>query len=187
MTTLQDIWNWYLSHDLRFQIIVAFSMALFSVSIALTIIVLRLRARKAIAERKASNLIEKIEPIIMEMIYDDMEEGEWKKNIVRMRNWLNKGMYDFHSYARISDYLVELHQQLEGESAERIRKIYRDIGLPERTLELLKSGAWHQKVKAIGALSEFQVRNYLFEVMQYVDHPKRLVRDEAQFAAIVLG
>lgn len=188
MNTFSELWNQFAAKDVRFQIVFTFSFGLFVLSVILFIVVLRLRNRKSNADKKAKALLAEIEPIILALIYE-VEEGdkEWNSQLAYLRNELNVSMYDFHSYAKVSDYLIELHQQLEGESAERIEKIYKDLDLPRMTLELLKNGPWHQKVKALSALSEFRIRQYLFEVVQYIDHDKRLVRDEAQFAAIVLG
>lgn len=187
MHFLADSWSAFLERDLRFQLIVFFAVTLLVVSIVLFSVVIRLRKRKSRAERKAKKLISKIEPVLLDLIYEEHKPSSWKKSIRGLRNELNFSMYEFHSYARFSDYLVELHKQLEGDSAKRIEKIYRDLSLPEMTLELLKNGKWHQKVKALSALSEFQVKKYLFEIIQFMDHKQRLVRDEAQFAAIVLG
>lgn len=186
MNLLVEWWESFLQRDFRFQLVFGFSVILLIVSVTLFSIVIRLRSRKARAERKAKELIESIEPILLQIIYQE-EEIDWKHEAIQLRNLLNTSMYEFHSYARVSDYLIELHKQLEGDSAKRIERIYRELELPKMTLELLKDGRWHQKVKAIGALSEFKVKQYLFEVIQYMDHPRRLVRDEAQFAAIVLG
>lgn len=187
MQMITNWWDSFLEKDLRFQVVIAFSVILLIVSIALFIIVLRLRARKSRADRKASELIDQIEPIILSLIYEEEDEVDWDHEIVNLRNILTFSMYEFHSYARLSDYLIQLHKQLEGDSAKKIERIYRDLEMPPMTLKLLKDGKWHHKVKAISALSEFRIKNYLFEVIQYMDHPQRLVRDEAQFGAIVLG
>ncbi|NVK28163.1 MAG: hypothetical protein HWE14_08965 [Flavobacteriia bacterium] len=188
MNFFSELWNQFAAKDIRFQFVFSFSVGLFLLSVVLFIIVLRLRRKKTMAAKKAKALLEEIEPLILALVYEvENDDPEWNRQLAYLRNELNVSMYDFHSYARVSDYLIELHQQLEGESAEKIERIYKDLQLPQMTLKLLKEGPWHQKVKALGALSEFRIRQYLFEVVQYIDHKQRLVRDEAQFAAIVLG
>lgn len=181
-----ELWLWFTSQDLRFKVVFLLSSTLLLVSIFLFILVLRMRNRRSSADKKASLLLEELEPTILDLVYSE-EAGTWEESLASMRNMLNINMYEFHSYARISDYLVKLHKQLEGEAATKVERIYKDLLLPERTLELLKKGAWHQKVKALSALAEFKVKRYLFEVIQFMGHRRRLVRDEAQFTAIVLG
>lgn len=187
MKELEYLWNLFLSKDIRFQIVLLFSILLFLMSVVLVIIVLRIRARKSMVEKRAAKLLEVIEPIILDLVYTDEYDDDWTRMIRELRNELNMRMYEFHSYSRVSDYLVNLHQQLAGESGDKIERIYRELKLPQKTLKLLKEGPWYHKVKALSALAEFGVKQYLFEVIQYVDHSQRLVRDEAQYAAMVLG
>lgn len=187
MDRVTQIWYWILAQNLRFHVVFGLSLALFLVSIGLFIYVIQLRNRRNRSEKLSRELVSFVEPIVLDLIYEDEDDRDWDKRISSMRSELNVRMFDFNSYARLSDYLVELHKQMEGETASKIERIYKDLGLPDKTLELLKKGAWHQKVKALSALAEFKVRKTLFEVIQFMDHPKRLVRDEAQFSAIILG
>lgn len=186
MSSVISLWDWILAQDPRFHIVFGLSVFLVLTSLSLFVYVLQLRNRRNLTHRLSEELLLEIEPLILDLVYSE-EDEEWPNRTSEIRSILNVKMFEFHSYGRVSDYLVLLHKQMDGEAAEKIERLYREIGLPDKTIKLLKEGPWHQKVKAISALGEFKVRRYLFEVIQFMDHPKRLVRDEAQFTAIVLG
>lgn len=186
MSYISELWWWFEAQNIQFQFVFTLAFLLIVTSLVLILTVWRLRNARLRALHFSEKLITEIEPVILELIYED-DERVWEYSIVELRTKLNITMFQFHSYARTSDYLVRLHKQLEGEAAERIEQIYRKIGLQEKTLLLLKEAPWHQKVKALSSLSEFRIKTALFEVIQFMDHKNRLVRDEAQFAAIVLG
>lgn len=185
MTFLSEWWSWFGLQSWQFRLIVGLAALLVVISVSLFIVVLRMRQKRLLVQARSEKLMEWLEPKILDLIYDD--EGSFEREIAYIRSELNLRMYHFHSYGKVSDYLMALRKNMEGDSSETINRIYRELDLPVRTLKMLKEAPWHQKVKALSALGDFGIREYLFEVLQYANHKERLVRDEAQFAAVRLG
>ena len=82
--------------------------------------------------------------------------------------------------------LLKLKNEISGEIAESIQKLYFQTGLIDYTLPKLRSKKWYSLAKGIRELRQFQVKEAHDEVINYINHPKREVRKEMQLYMVNL-
>lgn len=82
--------------------------------------------------------------------------------------------------------LLKLKNEISGEVAESIQKLYFQTGLIDYTLPRLRSKKWYSIAKGIRELRQFQVKEAHDEVIVYINHPKREVRKEMQLYMVNL-
>ena len=83
--------------------------------------------------------------------------------------------------------IEEMHKGVTGNSAEMLEHFYRDCNLAEYAVEDVKKGAWHIKARGFRELSEMRIKERFKLIVKYVDHPNKILRSEAQYAAVSLG
>lgn len=86
----------------------------------------------------------------------------------------------------IVSILLKLKNEISGEMAESIQKLYFEAGLIEYTLVKLKSRKWHIIASGIRELTQFEVKEVHGEIAKYINHPKKEVRKEVQLYLVNL-
>ncbi|MEO5991695.1 MAG: hypothetical protein ABIP68_08670, partial [Ferruginibacter sp.] len=82
--------------------------------------------------------------------------------------------------------LLKLKNEISGEIADSIQKLYFQTGLINYTLPKLRSKKWYCVAEGIRELRQFQVKEAHDEVATYINHPKSEVRKEMQLYMINL-
>lgn len=82
--------------------------------------------------------------------------------------------------------LLRLRNEISGEMAESIQKLYHNTGLISYALSRLKRKKWYVVAKGIRELTQFHVKEVHDEIAIHVNHPKREVRNEAQLYLVTL-
>jgi RNase H-fold protein (predicted Holliday junction resolvase) len=82
--------------------------------------------------------------------------------------------------------LLKLRNEISGEMAESIEKLYFQTGLINHALSKLRSKKWDVVAKGIRELTQFHVKKVHNVVMTNINHPKREVRKETQLYLVNL-
>lgn len=187
LQALRDFILYFQSLDARYQVVTLLVVIMVIASIVLSVIILRERSRKNQLELREARIRREAEPIIQEVIFSEQDSAEGQNSIKRLKRIIQSRFYRKANLAILNDILIHYRQNLGGESSKKLESLFRELELKDESLDLLKKGDWHEKAKAINDLSIMNMRELLFELLQYVDHPNSHVRNEAQFAAVKLG
>jgi hypothetical protein len=82
--------------------------------------------------------------------------------------------------------LLRLRNEISGEMAESIQKLYFQSGLISYALSRLKSKKWYVVAKGIRELTHFHVKEVHDEIVILVNHPKKEIRKEVQLYLVTL-
>ncbi|MCB0483768.1 MAG: HEAT repeat domain-containing protein [Flavobacteriales bacterium] len=83
--------------------------------------------------------------------------------------------------------LSETHKGVRGETGEQIESLFVDLGLDKYSVQMIKKGPWYKTAKGLREIAEFNVKAHIKLALKLVDHPNKILRSEAQYAAISLG
>lgn len=97
-------------------------------------------------------------------------------------------LYSINKFKRtiIVSILLKLKNEISGEMAESIQKLYFETDLIKHTLVKLKSKKWYIIASGIRELTRFQVKEAHDEIIKYINHPKREIRKEVQLYLVDL-
>lgn len=182
----KQAYYYFLSQDLRYQITIVMVILLLLLSVVLIFVILKERTRKAFYESRSKRLRNRIEPIVQEIVFGNLVNGRLNNAIRKLNRSIstgNKGL----NHEILNDLMVYYHRNIGGESAQKLESIYRQVNLKDERLTLVKKGDWAVRAKAITDLGTMNMREALFEVLQYSDDSNEYVRNEAQYAAVKLG
>jgi hypothetical protein len=82
--------------------------------------------------------------------------------------------------------LLRLRNEISGEMAEAIQKLYFQSGLITYAFKKFKSNKWYVVAKGIRELTQLQVKEAHDKVMIFVNHPKKEIRKEVQLYLVTL-
>jgi len=82
--------------------------------------------------------------------------------------------------------MSKLINDISGEMAHAIQKFYFETGLVNHALYKLKGKKWDVIASGIKELTQFEVKEAHDEIVKYVKHPNREVRNEAQLYLVSL-
>jgi hypothetical protein len=99
---------------------------------------------------------------------------------------LKKSITDPFKRKIVISTLQKLKNEISGEVAQSIEKLYFQTGLINYTLPKLKSKKWYTLAKGIRELRQFQVKEAHDQVANHINHPKRQVRKEMQLYMVNL-
>ena len=138
-----------------------------------------LRDRLKIKKRIESTYEKKYESDLIEYLYasDDETENEQQQKIVV---YLKKCAQNRLKRKIIISTFLKLKNDVSGETADAIQKLYRQTGLIESATSKLKSKKWDVVAKAIRELTQFEIKETHDEIIKLVNHPKKQVRFEIQ-------
>ncbi len=177
---------YFLAQEPRYQVAIIMVILLLLLSVVLIFIVLRERTRKAFYESRSKRLRNRIEPIVQEIVFGNLVNGRLNNAIRKLNRSISSGNKSIN-HEILNDLMVYYHRNIGGESAQKLESIYRHVNLKDERLELVKKGDWAVRSKAITDLGTMNMREALFEVLQYADDRNEYVRNEAQYAAVKLG
>jgi hypothetical protein len=162
-------------------------IALFSVLIVnLTLYLKHLRSRLRSKERTLEKYQQKYESLLIEYLYSENEGDETNIKQLSIINYLKKSsVYGLQRKIIIST-LLKLKNEISGEIAVSIQKLYYQIGLESYALKNLKSKKWDVTARAIKELSLFEITETQDEILKYMNHPKKEVRKEVQIYLVRL-
>ena len=163
------------------------SSGIFFVIIIILIIYLKfLRYYLRKNEKIVAQLKIEYESQLITYLYAGNEEEEISVEQQEIINKLRVCVANKFKRQLIISTLVRLRNEISGEMAESIQKLYFQTGLINFALNRLKSKKWHIVAKGIKELKQFHVKEVYNEIVILVNHPKREVRNESQLYLVTL-
>lgn len=148
--------------------------------IGLIIYLDHIRRRLCHKERIESVYQKKYEQDLIEYLYAGSIEQEITKEQQIIVNYLSKCSSSNLKRKIIINTLLKLRNEISGEMADAIQKLYYQTGLIRFAAANLKSKKWEIVAKGIKELAQFEIKEVHDEVVKHVNHPKREVRLEIQ-------
>ncbi len=179
------MWEFYIAQDFAFRFIAAIIFILLLTSIILLIGILISRTLTNRKEKKQAYWNNRFQNLLVKLLFEpDYErKGDKYKKLVDKYN--AKGLPKLVRRSLV-DNMMELHKGVSGESAVILQDFYVDVNLDHYAKIDVKRGAWYYKARGFRELSEFNVKNAYDLIVKYVDHDNKILRQEAQYAAVVL-
>ncbi|MFP4289085.1 MAG: HEAT repeat domain-containing protein [Bacteroidales bacterium] len=87
----------------------------------------------------------------------------------------------------LTDELRELHSNLHGTSAVKLRDLYFNLGLHKDSLKRVHSKKWYNMSKGLKELAQMDVKDANDYISKFVDHKNPILRSEAQVAMVKLS
>lgn len=167
--------------------LVWFISGIFFVIIVLLIIYLNyLRSHLRNNERIETIHQKKYETYLITYLYAGNEEEDISSEQQLIINQLKNSIADPFKRKIVVSTLLKLRNEISGEMAESIEKLYFQTGLISYALSKLRSKKWDVVAKGIRELTQFHVKKVHNVVMANINHPKREVRKEMQLYLVNL-
>jgi hypothetical protein len=159
-----------------------FELSAFFISLAaiffLLIIFSRIAAGFAYARRQSME--EKVQDFLSSYIFEDLEDKQ------AVKEFQNKYIPDAGKRKVVLENLLTLHKGLIGDSADKLRYLYLELGLNNYSKQKLYSTNWDEVATGIVELAEMDIRDYIDLINSFVNHSHPVVRSEAQVATLKL-
>lgn len=176
----------YLENSPTIIQVVWISICIFFVAIVILVIYLKfLRNKLRNSEKTVAEYQKEYESDLITYLYAGNEEeisAEQQIIIDKLRNCAS----DKFKRRIIVSTLLRLRNEISGEMAESIQKLYFQSGLIGYALSRLKSKKWYVVAKGIRELTQLQVKEVYDEIITLVNHPKKEIRKEVQLYLVTL-
>lgn len=186
MAFLRLIWYYYLNQEFPVRFVSGVIFILVATSLLLLIGILVSRTYKNNREKRHRKYQDRFQKLLVELVFEpEYRVGEPKYKTVI-------GKYDGKKLSKLGrrtlvENIVEMHKGVTGQSAEILEHFYRDTNLTQFAVQDVKKGPWWIKARAFRELSELRIKEKFKLILNYVDHPNKILRSEAQYAATMLG
>lgn len=180
ITTLINI---YLTLPNLIQFIWALILLEAILIIILVIYLNLIRRRYQFKIKEQQILTDKYQEILINYIYLTEDEIEEKNKISKL---LIKAVKNKSDREVIQNLILTLHEDLTGELAEFLEKLYFDLNLVKYSLEKMNSNTWYIKIKGIREVTQMKVKNVYTETLKLINHKNQLLRSEAQLTMVKL-
>lgn len=167
--------------------VVWISICIFFVAIVILTIYLKfLRNKLRKNEKTVAEYQKEYESDLITYLYAGNEEDEISAEQQIIIEKLKSCATDKFKRRIIVSTLLRLRNEISGEMAESIQKLYYQSGLIEYALSRLKSKKWYVVAKGIRELTQLQVKEVHDEIITLVNHPKKEIRKEVQLYLVTL-
>lgn len=162
-------------------------IVLFSVIIVILIIYLKLlRSRLRKNEKIVAQYQKEYEEDLITYLYAGNEEEEISgEQQIIIEKLISCAADKFKRRIIVSTFL-RLRNEISGEMAESIQKLYFQSGLIGYALSRLKSKKWYVAAKGIRELTQLHVKEVEDKILMLVNHPKKEIRKEVQLYLVTL-
>jgi predicted ATPase len=168
------------------QLVWIISSIIFLFIIALIINLKYLRGRLSYNERVESIYKKKFETDLINYIFSENDGEEFNKERQIIISELKKSASNSFKRKIIITTFIKLRNEISGEVADSIKELYYQTDLISDALTKLKSKKWEIIAMGIRQLKQFHVTELHDEVVKYINHPKKEVRNEIQLYLVNL-
>ena len=182
---LVDFFEFWKEQEFAYRFVSGLIFILVTISVFLFFSIMVSRSVKNRREYLEDKYRSKFEEILTNFLFgghNDRETQEYK-------NMLSDLKEDFDTLLKRRVFvasLIELHKNLQGESAKCLELLYKDLGFKKFAIKQINKGRWFTKALAFLELSQFDEKEAADTILKYSDHENKILRDEAQFALIRL-
>lgn len=161
--------------------------SVFIIIIILLVIYLKyLRGHLRKNEKIVTKHQKEYESDLISYLYAGNEEKEISEEQQTIIDKLRSCAVDEFKRRIIVSTLLRLRNEISGEMADAIQKLYFQSGLISYALSRLKSKKWYIVAKGIRELTQFHVKEVHDEIVILVNHPKKEIRKEVQLYLVTL-
>ncbi len=156
-------------------------------TLIILIIILKSRIQKTRKIYLQEKYKEEFEGLLTSFIFDEEEYELGSDNYNEFVKALKKNARNALKHEVLISTILLLHHDFKGSPAQRLVKLYHDVGLQQYAFRQIKFGSWYEKAFEFTELGQMQVQEGLPLVLDYIDHYSTVLREEAQFAAVRMG
>lgn len=177
----------YLRHyPLLIQMVWVLSLFIITNIIILIFYLKYLRAKLRVNHKLETKYQGDYESSLINYLYSGNDEEKFSLDQKAIIKQLKRGINDSFKRKILVATLLKLRNEITGEVAESIDKLYIELGLLPYSLSKLRNKKWDIVAKAIRELTQFQVKGIQNIVLKYTNHPKKEVRKEMQLYLVQL-
>lgn len=154
--------------------------------VILTIYLKFLRNKLRKNEMIAAEYQKEYEADLITYLYAGNEEEEISAEQQLTIDKLRDSASDAFKRRIIVSTLLRLRNEISGEMADAIQKLYFQSGLISYALKRLKSKRWYVVAKGIRELTQLHIKDVQDKIVLLVNHPKREIRKEVQLYLVTL-
>jgi hypothetical protein len=162
------------------------SSIFFLIIVPLIIYLKYLRSHLRIHETVVAKYQKEYEHYLVTYLYAGNAEENISSEQKLIINQLKKCIADPFKRKIVVSTLLKLKNEISGELAESIEKLYFQTGLVNHALSKLRSKKWDVVANGIRELTQFHIKKVHNVVMTNINHPKREVRKEMQLYLVNL-
>ena len=167
--------------------VVWITICVFFVSIVILTVYLKyLRNRLRKNEKTVAEYQKEYESDLITYLYAGNEESEISEEQQIIIDKLRSYASDDFKRRIIVSTLLRLRNEISGEMADAIQKLYFQSGLISYALKRLKSKKWYVVAKGIRELTQFHIKEVHDKIVVLVNHPKKEIRKEVQLYLVTL-
>lgn len=97
------------------------------------------------------------------------------------------GIHNANNRQIFIDELRDLHSNLHGETADKLRDLYFNLGLHKDSLKKVNKRNWYTKAKGFRELAQMDVKDANDKIVRYVNSKNPILRVDAQVAMVKLA
>ncbi len=169
-------WQDYLEASLTVKILVLILLYLIISIILLFISILINRQIKTKKRKKYNDLKNEYQEQLASFLFDDDVERIEIKGINKK---VNRQI--------LIDELIDLHTNLHGEAANKLKDLYFNLSLHKDSLNKFYKGRWDKKAKGMSELSQMDVKDANEKIKEFVNSKNPILRTQAQVAMVKLA
>lgn len=182
----QYIVDYFTSSPTVIQLLWAMSATLLFVMISLISYLKYLRGRLRTKERIQKVYEKKYESDLIAYLYSGLEEVDISAEQQKIVDYLKKCAKNKLKRKLIISTFLKLRNEISGETADAIQRLYYQTGLLNYATSKLKHKKWNVVAKGIKELTQFEVKEVHDKVILQINHPKKEVRKEIQMYLVKL-
>lgn len=186
MESVQYLFDYFENAPTIIQVVWITSCLLFVSILILTVYLKYLRGRLRRNEKTIAEYQKEYESDLITYLYAGNEEDEISAEQQVIIGKLRSCASDEFKRRIIVSTLLRLRNEISGEMADAIQKLYFQSGLISFALKRLKSRKWYVVAKGIRELTQLRVKEVNDEIVVHVNHPKREIRKEVQLYLVTL-
>lgn len=145
-----------------------------------------IRSRLRTKERIEATYQKKYESDLIEYLYSGNADEEISPEQQQIVNYLKKCAVSSLKRKIIIKTLLKLRNEISGETADAIQKLYYQTDFITQAASKLKHRKWNVVARAIKELAQFEIKEVHNDVIVHVNHPKKEVRREIQMYLVKL-
>ncbi|RLD29713.1 MAG: hypothetical protein DRI75_02240 [Bacteroidetes bacterium] len=168
--------------QLAWRISGLFLVAIFLLTIYLKVIRYHLRKK----ENEYKVFKNQYEALLVEYLYADEESEEAHTKQKAIISKIKSHIPIKYKRKMVLSVLYNLLNEVSGEMAESIKTLYYETGLIDYALTKLENKNWYVIAKGIGELRRFKIEESYGDIINFIEHSKKEVRNETQLYLVNL-
>ncbi|MCO5723547.1 HEAT repeat domain-containing protein [Robiginitalea marina] len=146
-----------------------------------------LRSRLSGKSAKVQLRKRELAPMISNFLFfeQDTDVGE-REAYIRMKIEIRELLKIPVNREVMAEVLMDLRYDVSGEVRERLFRLYQDLGLHLDAFKKLENWRWERISRGILELTEMQVGQAYPFIRKHINHPRGIVRKQAQLATVSL-